>query len=265
MKIPHKIQQLSKKIAEIQIPTNIWVIIAVFSLVTIPVFTLHNTPVIGVYATALATVILASMSLLYEPAKKIAIVAAAMLVALMLPMSMQNISSFVKTGCLYGALLLLALVYRYLFMQDQPDKAAAITPHGWRGYITQLPQGLVVGQILGGLAFVLLAHNRPFADISVGLLLGASVVFAMIEVMYFQGLLQSTLLELTSGRIALATTAVFYVCLSATVSWQTLAVNTISGVAFAWMFYLKQNTLPVMFANATMKLVFIGLVIVVGR
>ena len=188
-----------------------------------------------------------------------------MLVALMLPMSMQNVSTFVKTGCLYGALLLLSLVYRFLFMQDQPNKAAALTPHGWRSYITQLPQGLVIGQLLGGLAFVLLAHNRPFTDVSVGLLLGASVVFAMIEVMYFQGLLQTTLLELTSARVALAVTAVFYICLSATVSWQTLIVNAISGTALAFMFFLKQNTLPVMFANATMKLVFIGLVVIVGR
>jgi hypothetical protein len=268
MNIKHSFDILVKKVQQIRVPQGIRILLATFALVGISAFTLHNAPVIGVYCTALAAVVLAGTALLYDPAKKIAIVGAAMLVSLMVPTSLQRTTIFAKTACLYGSLLLLCLVYRFLFMQDRAEsdtKHEQVAPHGWRSYITQLPQGLVVGQFLGGFAFLLLPHTNPFRGIDIGVLLAAIAAFAMVEIMFFQSLLQPTIRELTSSKIAIIATAAFYICLSATISPQTFFVNAIAGIVFASMYFMKQNTLPVMFASATMKLVFVGLVLATTR
>ncbi len=275
MNVKQSLNHGLKAVKNIRIRQDAWLVVIIVALVALPAWTLHNAPIVGIYTNALCAVILASMSLLFAPAKKIAIVAAVMLVSLMVPMSLGNTSDFAKTACLYGVVLLLSLAYRFVFTEDRvAAENLAKNKHDTlpikrlsriREYATHLPQGLIVGQFLGGLAFLLLPHVRPFSGASLGLVLAVAVVFAIIEIIFFQSLLQASASETTSAPVAICVTIALYVCVSASISIQTLIMNIVAGTVFAVAFYLRKNTLPIMFANATMKLVFIGLVVATAR
>lgn len=261
MKFVSNIGVALRRTKRIHIAPDVRLVSGICLMIIISAFTLHNAPVIGMYVNALVAIILVSLSLLYAPAKKIGIISAVMLVSLMVPMSLQHTSQFAKTSYLYGVLLLLSLVYRFLFAQDQtPPSKSEQNSRTWKNYITNVPQGIVLGQLLGGLAFLLLPHIRPFSSVSTGLLLAAAVAFAVVEVVFFQSLLQANASETISPALAIGLTTVVYVSLSSTVSIGAFVVNVIAGCSFAVAYYLKRDILSIMLANSIMKVVYIALI-----
>lgn len=256
------IHKLLDKSRQTRIKSDVWLVVAISISVVLPSVLLHTAAVAGVYANALAVITLVGLALLYDPARKIATAAAIIPVSFMVVISLPQITDFTRAVCLYSSILLLSLVYRYLFIHDSPDtkQQTLSTFRGSIGFLSALPQAIVIGQVLGGLAFILLPHVQPFSDVPIGLVLAVTVVFALIETVFFQGLLQSTAARTMSPRLAAILAAVLFISLSSITSLNTLIVNVLAGGSFAFLYYAKQNTLLTMLANVVMKLGFVYLI-----
>jgi membrane protease YdiL (CAAX protease family) len=175
----------------------------------------------------------------------------------MVSLSLPQSSTFAQTMVFYGALLLIALVYRFVFTLDHP---LTYTKVSVKGYATALPMMIVIGEVLGVIGYGLLRNHYIYGHVSLSLIAGCSVIFAFAEEAFFRGLIQQRASLIVNPVLAMLLSVVTYTAVSidhTTILAPVFAL--ISGIVLSFVYYKKQNILLTFVLNATMKLTYVGL------
>jgi hypothetical protein len=237
---------------------NAGVAILVAALVLAAQLTLFGKSQVGVYIDALSLAGLVALALLSEKSRQLAISVAILPLANLISMSLPQSTRFDQVTVFYDALLLLALVYRFMFSFDYPVAATRLTK---RGYLVALPLMVVVGQALGGIGYALLRNQYDYGHISLPLVAASTVVYAVAEAMLFQGLIQQRAMQILHPGMAAVLATVLYVATSFghTGSYLAPLFALLLGATMAAAYYVKQNLLLVITLNAATKLIYFGL------
>jgi membrane protease YdiL (CAAX protease family) len=238
--------------------THYWVITVIsLSIATPPLFYLWR-PIVGVYADAAALALLLTAGIYAPYARKLTIAAAILPISAITTVCLPHVSVFVRITVYYATVLLFSLLYRYLFSLDAPDQVQ--TSLG-KKYVFSIPSMVVVGELLGGLGYIILRHQYAYKGVSLELIAPAAIVFAFAEEMLFQGLIQELASRIMNPKLAVVLVVICYSF--TTVSYTNnlpLIFGLISGIVLAITYYLKKNLLLTTAVNALMKLTYIGLV-----
>jgi membrane protease YdiL (CAAX protease family) len=220
--------------------------------------TLIWAPRVGIYLNALALVGLSAVAILQPTARKVAISMAILPVATMITASFMLHTIIGQITVFEVALLLLAILYRYVFTLEQPLSNSKLTI---KGYCLILPLMLITGQLIGVIGYGLLRHHYPFAGYSLPLVALVAVVFAFAEEMLLRGLIQQQGSQLFHPAIAALTSTILYVFLSLDhATMLTLPAALVMGAVLSFVYYQKQNLILTTTINAAAKLTYIGLV-----
>lgn len=220
--------------------------------------TLIWAPKTGIYLNALALAGLTTVALLRKPARATAISMAILPVATMITASFLLHNALGQAAVFYAAILLLALLYRYIFTLDEP---LSNTKLSLRGYGLTLPLMVLTGQVAGLIGYGLLRHHYPYAGYSLPLVAALAVVFAFAEEMLLRGLIQQQGSRLFHPAAAALATTVLYVLLSISHGTMlTVPAGLILGAVLSFTYYKKQNLILTTAINAAAKLTYLGLV-----
>ncbi len=236
---------------------DFWIFAFIVVILVGAQITLADKALAGVYVNALAFILLIGLALWQEKARMLAISAAILPVANMINLALPQSTQFAQTVVFYDSILVLALVYRFLFVLDQPVKESKL---GKNGYLTVLPLMAVFGQILGVIGYVMLRHHYAFGTTSLPLVAACAVVFAVAEETYFRGLIQQKGSMLFNPVLAAILSLILF-------TFTTIGHVTILAPVFALILgvvlvttYLKKNNLILTITiNAVTKLVYVGL------
>ena len=219
--------------------------------------TLVFNPLAGVIVNAAFLVLLIGLALWKEPVRKLAISVGILPVANMLVISLPPVTPFVQLTVFYVTILLLTLVYRFMFALEAPLSWSKLQ---LKGYAFTIPLMVVLGQLLGLLAYALLRHNYPFPTLSVGTVAISAVAFAFTEEMFFRGLVQQQGAKALNPVIAaiLSATTFALVAVNHTTIWTPIFALVAGGV-LAITYYVKPNLVLTTIINAAYKLTYLGL------
>jgi len=240
-----------------QIQQNLWVAAGTLIAIAASTLTLTFHPVAGVVVNAAVLAFLIGLALWREPVRKLATSVAILPVVTLLSLSLPATNAFAESAVIYASLLLLTLVYRYIFTLDQPLTFSRLT---LRGYGLALPLMVVLGQVLGVLAYGLQRHSYSFSATPTALVALAAVVFAAAEEMFFRGLVQQQAAKVMHPVIAAILSAGLYTIVS--INHATILAplfGLITGAVLAATYYKKQNLILTTTINAAAKLTYIGL------
>jgi membrane protease YdiL (CAAX protease family) len=236
---------------------NIWMFVVVIILLVGAQAALYKSPLVGIYTDAAAFATLIGIAIWSEKVRQLAISAAILPIAALLTLSLPQKNVFAQTLVFYSAILLLALVYRFMFTLDFPTK---FTKLGVHGYARLLPFMIVAGEALGIIGYGMLRHHYEFSGISLSLVAVASVIMAITEETYFRGLIQQRGSLVFHPAMAAALSAVLYA--ATTISLTTMLAPLfalISGIVLSVTYYKYQNLFLTTTINALMKLTYLGL------
>lgn len=220
--------------------------------------TLIWSPKIGIYINAGALMILVALALIKADARKLAISTAIIPVSTIIVASFMPSNVFGKIVVFYDAVLLLALLYRFIFTLEEPVKVTRLTA---RGYAFTLPLMAVIGEILGVISYLFLRHHYPYYGYSLPLVAVVSVVMAFAEEMLLRGLIQQQASKIFHPALAALSTTILYVFLGLShVTMLTLPVAILIGAVLSITYYYKQNLILTTTINAVAKLAYLGLV-----
>ncbi|HUD81185.1 MAG TPA: CPBP family glutamic-type intramembrane protease [Patescibacteria group bacterium] len=219
--------------------------------------TLADKALAGVYVNALAFILLVGLALWQKRARMLAISAAILPVANMINLALPQSTRYAQTVVFYDSILALALVYRFIFVLDQPVKESKL---GKWGYLTVLPLMAVIGQVLGVIGYVMLRHHYTFGTTSLPLVAACTVIFAVAEETYFRGLIQQRGSMLFNPVLAAILSLILFTF--TTIGHVTILAPVfalILGIVLVTTYFNKNNLILTMTINAVTKLVYVGL------
>jgi membrane protease YdiL (CAAX protease family) len=237
---------------------SFWIFLVVVVVIVGAQISLFEKPIVGVYVNAAAFAILVALGLWKARARELAISAAILPVSMMITLSLPQTSTFAQSVVFYDAILIMALVYRFMFTLDEPVGNTSLK---LRGYLLVLPLMLVLGQAMGGLGYSILRHQYTFGHTALPLVAAASVVFAIAEEVLFRGLIQQRAMKVLHPITALVLSAVLYASFTFGHAGSYLAplFGLIMGIVLAFTYYKKQNLILTIALNAGSKLAYVGL------
>ncbi|HYH75822.1 MAG TPA: CPBP family intramembrane glutamic endopeptidase, partial [Candidatus Saccharimonadales bacterium] len=200
-------------------------------------FILH--PVLGVYATFAALVSCIAIALRHESIRKLAVSVGIIPAATIVTMCLPQGSTFATMVVFYDVLLILSLVYRYMFMTSEPKEDRGLRA---TGYLKSIPTMLVLGQLLGGLAYIALRDHYAYSDMSFGLVAASAAIFAIAEESFFRGLIQQR-----AGKVfhpimgAVLSTLLFATLSLGQGNLLSAGVALVTGAVLSTVYYHKQN------------------------
>jgi membrane protease YdiL (CAAX protease family) len=234
-----------------------WPMALIILLVGAAQLTLLWRPVVGIYFNAAALAVLVGLALWSEKLRQLAISVAIIPVATMVILSLPQTSVFAETVVFYDALLILALIYRFMFTIEYP---LAETRLGLKAYALAIPLMLVIGQALGVLGYFMLRTHYTFGNTSLPLVGATVVVFALAEETLFHGLIQQRASRVMHPILAAILSTFLFVLMSidsTTIIAPLFAL--ILGAVLSFTYYKKQNLVLTMAINAMCKLAYVGL------
>lgn len=236
-----------------------WLIFTIGGPVFLTMLSLHIAPLFGIGLAMASILFLLTFSVFYEPARKLSLAAAIIPTSFLVVASLGTTSYASQIAILYSSVLVLATLYRFWLI---PATASTKNSHGQRlkEYAVFIPQTIVAGQLLAALIFLAVAHTQPFPDVSPVVLIGSVTAMALIEVIYFQGLLQHVAHELGGKKYGALLTFVLFVSFLGFGSWGELLAAVLAGGAVTAAYYVKSSVIPALFTNVFIKLAFIALV-----
>lgn len=213
-------------------------------------------PVAGAYAAALAFMLLVLFAGIVERYRSLATGAALLPLATIVSFSLPQETALAQTVVFYGALLGLGAMYLYLLRGE----GTLLRPkHGWRTYAYGVPAVIILGELIGGLAY-LLQDAYPFDGSKTLLVGGAVIVFAIAEEVVFRGLIQRQAGRLFHPAVAAVLAAVLYAGASIGFgSWPAFWTALAAGGVLAAVYAVTRSILLTTILNMTAKLVFLGL------
>lgn len=237
---------------------SFWIFALIVGVIVAAQWTLFGKASVGIYINAAAFAALVGLGLRVERARQLAISAAIIPVATMASLSLPQTTNFAQTVVFYDALLVLALVYRFMFTLDHPLDSIRLTV---RGYLIALPLMMVIGQALGVIGYGLLRHQYTFEHTSLPLVAATTAVFAITEEVLLRGLIQQRASLVFHPALAAVLSTVLFVAMSFghTGSYLVPLFALILGSVLSATYYFKQNLVLTITMNLTAKLVYIGL------
>lgn len=236
---------------------SFWVWAYIVILVVGSQLTLLWKPTVGVYINTLALALLIGLGLWYQKARSLAISASILPLANMISLSLPQTSAFAQAVVFYDAILILAMVYRFIYTIDQTQQSTRLS---LKGYATSLPLMLVIGQLLGLISYGALRHFYPYVHTSLPLVAATAVVFAISEETYFRGLIQQRAGIIMHPLLAALLSVVLFTFASiGHVTILAPLVALLYGAVLCFTYYKKQNLILTTAINAMAKLAYIGL------
>ena len=238
--------------------SNSKLLFAVSQALVVVQVALFVNPIAGVYLNAIVFALLVRVAIVHDKARDLAISVAILPVANMISLSLPQTTSFARTVVFYDSILILGLIYRFMLTLDQPVKTTKLTV---RGYLTLLPAMIILGQLLGGIGYLMLRHHYSFNHISLPLVAATSVVFAISEEVIFRGLIQQRAEKAMHPIAAAVLSTLLYTAYSFGhgASYLTPLFALLMGSILAFIYYKKQNLVLTICVNAVSKLVYISL------
>jgi membrane protease YdiL (CAAX protease family) len=218
-------------------------------------------PAAAGYVVAAVLAVLVCVAIASDRLRRLLVSAGIVPLALMVMMVLPALDRFVQALVFYALLLVLATVYHFMFLftDDSPPAEPAAQPRF--PYALMIQGGIIVGEILGFLSFVVLPHALPVARGAVGLLFPAALLFAITEERLFRGLVQRQAAEIMHPVGAALLSAVMFASLSLGLGSATaFGMALILGLALAAMYFNTRNVVVTTTLNFTSKLPFIILV-----
>lgn len=237
---------------------NGWMFLLMIAALVAAQATLIWAPRVGIYINTGALVIVTAVAIARKDLRKEAISMGILPVANMVVLSIMPTTQFGNTVVFYGTVLVLALIYSFLFILDEPLERTSL---GTRGYATYIPIMIFVGQLLGLFGYLFLRHHYPYISVSLPLLALVAVVLGFSEELLLRGLIQQRGENVFHPVIAAVGTTILYTVLG--LYHQTMLaipVSLLTGAVLAFVYYKKQNLLLTTTINVASKLVYVGLV-----
>lgn len=237
---------------------HFWVFAALATTVAGMQLAFLVSPLHGVYATVMALAACMLIAVRSRAARLVAVATAVIPAATLLALCVSGSSSFVRACVLYGALLALGITYRLQFAGTPAFQGRGPVRAG--AFARLLPGMVVLGQALGALAYVALQHQYAYGGIAVGTVVGAAVLFAITEEIFFRGLLQPSAATVLHPGMAAVLSAVLYAAVHLGAgNWVAVAVAAVTGAVLAAVYYKTRSVALTVALNITAKLVFMGL------
>jgi membrane protease YdiL (CAAX protease family) len=245
---------------------NLWLIVWLAIVIAAAQISLFARPAVGVYVNAAALICLLGLALWQARARQLIISVAIIPIAMMVGLSLPNLPAFQRTMVVTIVVLLLGLTYQYLFTLDYPLQGTKQNLTKF-GYALSIPIMVVVGQLIGLIAFAAMHGHYEYRGTSV-LLVGLSlVVMAIAEEIVFRGLIEQRALLFFHPLMALVLTAFLYTLATLGHGGGIFApmLGALIGVATSYVYFRNQNILLTITLNASAKLTFVGLVVIFTR
>jgi len=238
--------------------SDLWVFSYVAIVIIATQLTLAYRPLGGVYVDAAAIVLLVTMAMSREKARFLVISVTVLPVTNLLMLALPHQDAFAQAVIFYDTLLLLTLIYRYWFSDDQPVKNTSLA---LKNYLFLLPLMIIIGQVLGFVGYGLLRRHFAFTHQgSLVLISLAAVIFAFAEEMLFRGLIQAEATRIMNKLLAAILSAGLYAALFIDhASALPFLFGVIAGCVLSAAYYIKPNLVLTTTINASMKLVYIAL------
>jgi len=236
---------------------DFWIFGVIAAVIVATQVTLAVTTIGGIYINAAAFLILVGLALWKERARTLAISATILPVANMISLALPQTTEFAQTVVFYDSILVLALIYRFMFVLDQPLQETRL---GKLGYLTALPLMAIIGQVLGVIGYLMLRHHYAFDHTSLPLVAACVVVFALAEEIFFRGLIQQRGSTLFNPVLAAILSLILFVFSTiGHVSILSPIFALILGLVLVTTYFKKQNLILTFTINAVTKLAYIGL------
>lgn len=227
----------------------------IVSVIGISQLLLLAAPVAGVFANAMALVLLAALAIRSDRARTMAIAICILPLATMVSLALPQGNALNQSAVLYAVLFVLAIAYHYIFPYDK--SAGKLT---WKGYLAIAPTMIVAGQVLGALAYGMLRNEQSFGGISLPVITIAMILFSLAEEIFFRGLIQEQASRAVNPIVATALTATLYTLMTLPIgSITTTLFAASSSTILSCIYYTKPNIVITTITNITLKVLFVGL------
>lgn len=226
--------------------------LVVGSVVAISVIAIRVVPAVGVYAAALALVLLVAVALIFIRVHRLATIAAIIPLSYWIVLCLPQQSKIMQTVYLYGSLLLLGMAYRHMFAREV--LLERFRAHKLRKSSMFFMASL--GMVLGATAFYLLSHAQPLLN-DLFPAVALAITCALIEVIFFQGLLQPVAARIVQPFAAAVLTGILFASMTWADSLPSLLVALLFGLVLAGIYYNTQSIAHGMIVNVAAKLTFV--------
>ncbi len=236
-----------------------WVFSYILFFVALSQLTLRYDVKVGVYMNGLAIIALLGLAIFYTRARKLSLSANILPVATLLSLVLPRLSNFSRTVIFYDTILVLALVYRYLFIFEDPKDQHRTK---FRNYAILIPLMIIGGQILGVIGYGMLRHDYPFYGTSIAIVAFTSVIFVFTEEVFFRGLVQLKGNQILHPVMSAIMAILVFVLATIT---HTISIAPIFalilGTSLSLTYYFKQNLVLTGTLNLSTKLTYIALMV----
>jgi membrane protease YdiL (CAAX protease family) len=236
---------------------NFWVFIYVLFFIGLAQITLKYNTELGVYMNGLAIAALIGLSVYREEFKKLALSATILPLSTSISLIMPKSSYSTKTVIFYDSILILALIYRNIFLRDGPNENGRLK---LKNYAIYIPLMIIIGQALALLGYAMLRHYYFFYGVSLPLVFAFAGIFAYTEEIFFRGLIQlrgsQVIHPFTAAILAVAMFTL------ATIDHSTGLIPLyalILGTVLSLTYYFKQNLILSGTTNLVAKVGYVGL------
>jgi membrane protease YdiL (CAAX protease family) len=215
-------------------------------------------PQLGAYLTAGTLALLMLLAAKYDRVRNVVLASAIIPLLGMINLTFIQQSAFEQTAVLYGAMLVLSVVYRIILRQRTPaHRVPVIRPQ----YATFLFAAVIFGSLLGVLSYKLLSTSYVFGGVPVAKVLILAIFGAVSEESFFRGLIQRQASVAMPRTIAVWYTALLYITLSLShfTPW-SIAAGLISTITLSFFYRRFPNLWLTTILNCTSKLVYLALI-----
>jgi membrane protease YdiL (CAAX protease family) len=236
---------------------NTWAMLLIAAVIGATQLTLLWQPTVGIYVNAGAFAVLVGLALWRPQLRALAVSTAILPTANMIMLSLPETNTFARTTVFYSALLVIGLIYRFAFTLDFPKDKTHLS---LSNYAFMLPLMVVIGQLMGVIAYGMLRHHYIFDGTSLPLVAAAAVVFAVAEETVFRGLIQQQAGLVMSPVIAgLLSTVLFALMSIDSTTFLVPLFALLLGAVLSITYYKKQSVVLTITINAAAKLTYVGL------
>lgn len=181
-------------------------------------------------------------------------------IAFAVSLSLARVNDLTQLSVFYVTLLVLTLAHRSIFTSP-----ARSTKLSFTDYAVMLPVVLLLSQALGALGYGLLGWHDVAGDIPLRILAPCLVLFALIEELFFRGLVQQRAASAMRPIDAAVLAAGLYgLAMLSRLDAPTAIFGAAMGVGLSALYYKKPSTMLTFGLNAFTKLVCLGLVMLLG-
>lgn len=230
--------------------------IAIVASVVMSQILLLLAPLAGVFTNVVLLIFLSILALRDKKLRVVAIAVSVLPITNFICMAFPQTNTFNQALIFYCTMLLLAIVYRYMFIKD---KSIRLKKLKFKNRSLFILSSIVMGVVLGALTYGLVRDQYQFIGTPLSTLAVALIVFAIAEELLFRGLIQEGVAKTVNSRFAAISTAILYTAAAIPLGITTMTfIVLISGVVLSAIYYLKHSLMLTITTNLIGKFVLLG-------